>query len=127
MNPVLTEHHLCVEAGLQVISADSTHILAQQVGNPARLDIRHKAFPSRAFKITARPSIVRIVDDVFIASLLCVSFKITFLIQNGVRVSRCVIIAGQALIERGDFSSVCLVAMVRRSFQTDGSLVAHSV
>lgn len=81
MNPVLTEHHLCVEAGLQVISADSTQ-LAQQVGNP-RLDIRHKAFPSRAFKITARPSIVRIVDDVFIASLLCVSFKVTFLIQNG--------------------------------------------
>ena len=38
-----------------------------------------------------------------IAPLLCKAFEIPFLVQNGVRVARNVIVTGQALIERGKF------------------------
>ncbi len=95
MNSILPEHDLGVEAGLQVVPADAAHVLAQQMGDLPGFHVRHQPFPAGALKIAAGPSIVRIVDEVGIAALLRVGFEVSFLVQNGVRVARDVIVAGR--------------------------------
>src|SRR5699024_4828578 len=85
------------------------------------------AFPARTLKIAARPSIIRVVDEVGVAPLFCKAFEIPFLVQNGVRVARNVIVTGQALIERGNFFFRLSGCHIRRSFQTHGSFVAISL
>ena len=124
MNPVLPEHDLGIKAGLQVITTDPTEVFAQQVGHLPGLNVGDQAFPARTLKIAARPSIIRIVDNIGVAPLLCIAFEIPFLVQNGVRVARNVIVTGQALIERSYFFFRLSGCHIRRSFQTDGSFVA---
>lgn len=92
------------------------------MGHLARLDVRHKALPCRTVKVAAGPPIVCIVDDIGVAPLCCIAFEITFLVQNGVRVAREVIVTGQALIERSDFSSVCLFAISGAPFRRTAHL-----
>ena len=82
------------------------------MGHLPGLNVSDQAFPARTLKIAARPSIIRIVDNIGVAPLLCIAFEIPFLVQNGVRVARNVIVTGQALIERSSLSKKphCIVA-----------------
>ena len=64
MNPILPEHDLGIKAGLQVITTDPTEVFAQQVGHLPGLNVGDQAFPARTLKIAARPSIIRIVDNI---------------------------------------------------------------
>ena len=64
------------------------------MGHLARLDVRHKALPCGTVKVAAGPPIVCVVDDIGVAPLCCIAFEITFLVQNGVRVAREVIVTG---------------------------------
>lgn len=57
MNAVLTEHDLGVKACLQIISADSAHVLYDHMGNLTGFNICDKLLPRRAFKIAATPTV----------------------------------------------------------------------
>ena len=95
------------------------------MGHLSRLNVRHKALPCGTVKVAAGPPIVCVVDDIGVATLCCIAFEITFLVQNGVRVAREVIVTGQALIERSDFflPSVCLPY---QALLSDGRLICGS-
>ena len=103
MNPMLPEEYLGVKAGLEIVAADTAHILYKNMGDLTGLDIRDQLLPARALKVAAAPAVVRIVDTVAIASLQCMGFKVNLLVCNGVRVSHDLIVAGEALVQRGDF------------------------
>ena len=74
MNVVLAEHYLGVKACLQIISADSGHILDKNVRHLVGFNICNQPFPSRAVKVATRIAVVGIMDEVFIPLLLCVAF-----------------------------------------------------
>ena len=69
MNPILPEHDLGIKAGLQVITTDPTEVFAQQVGHLPGLNVSDQAFPARTLKVAARPSIIRVVDEVGVCLL----------------------------------------------------------
>ena len=52
------------KAGLQVITTDPTEVFTEQVGHLPGLNVGDQAFPARTLQIAARPSIIRIVDNV---------------------------------------------------------------
>lgn len=54
-------------------------------------------------KFRFKASIIGIVTAVSVASLLGIAFKVFFLIHDGVTIPGVVIVAGQPLIESGDF------------------------
>ena len=60
--------------------------------------------PCRTLKIAAAPAVVRIVAAVGVASLLGIAFEVFFLIHDGIAIPGVVIIAGQPLIESGNFA-----------------------
>ena len=98
MNASLTEHDIRIKAGLKIIPADTAHVLYNDVSHFPSFNILHQLFPSRAFKITAAPAVVRIMDAVRVASLCGIAFEIFFLIYNRIAIPGVVIVAGQSFI-----------------------------
>ena len=68
------------------------------------LDVCNQLFPSWAFKIAAAPAVVGIVTAVGVAPLLGIAFEVFFLIHDGIAIPGVVIVAGQPLIESGNFA-----------------------
>ena len=123
VNMVLTEHYLSVKACLQIISADSGHILHKNVCHLVGFNICNQPFPSRTVKVATRITVVGIVDEVFIPLLPCVAFEVCLLIDDRVAVPGEFIVTGQSLIQCCYFSFSLLCCHIRRSFQTVGSFV----
>ena len=126
MNPILPEIHLGIKAGLQVVAPDAGHILDQHRAHQAGFNISDQTFPVGAVKVTAAPTVIRIMDDIGIAVLCGIGFEVAFLVYNGVRVAREFIVAGETLIERRNFF-FRLSGCHSGSFQTDGSFVALGI
>ena len=103
VDAMLPEEYLCVKAGLQIITTSPTHVLDNDMGYLSGLNVRHQLLPCRTLEIAAAPSIIGIVTAVGVASLLGIAFKVFFLIHDGVTIPGVVIVAGQPLIESGDF------------------------
>ena len=101
---VLRKQDLRVEASLQIISPDPTHVLSNDTAHFSGLNVRNKLFPAGPLKIRAAPAIIRVMDDVGKAPLGGVAFEHGFLIDNRVTVPNLLIIAGQSLIQRCDLS-----------------------
>ena len=101
MNPMLPEEHLGVKARLQIVAPDAGHILDDHRANQSGFNISNQPLPVGAVEIAAAPSVVGIMDDIAVAVLLGIGLEVFLLVYNGVRFSREVIVAGQALIERG--------------------------
>ena len=99
-NIVLAEHDLRVEACFKVIAPNAAHIFCQNHPDFPGLYICNQVLPSRAVKVAAAPSIIRIVFAVGEAMLVSVVLQITLLIDNGVAFSIKIIIPGQTLIQR---------------------------
>ena len=104
VDAVLPEEYLRVKSGLQIVTPRPAHILDDHMGNLARLNIRDELLPCRALEIAAAPAVVRIVSAVGVASLLGIAFEVFFLIHDGVTIPGVVIVAGQPLIEGGNFA-----------------------
>ena len=104
VNAVLPEEHLRVKAGLQIVTSCPAHILDDHMGDFACLNICDELLPCRALEITAAPAVVRIVSAVGVAFLLGIAFEVFFLIHDGVAITGIVIVAGQSLIESGNFA-----------------------
>ena len=104
VDAVLPEEHLRVKAGLQVITTSPAHVLDDHMSYLARLNICDELLPCRALKVAAAPAVVGIVPTVGVASLLGIAFEIFFLIHDGIAISGIVIVAGQPLIESGNFA-----------------------
>ena len=66
------------KAGLQVVPADSRHVLTEDMSHFPGFDICDQPFPRGALKIAAAPAVVRVMDDVFIALLGSVGFEVLF-------------------------------------------------
>ena len=103
VDTVLPKEYLRVKACLQIITTRPTHVLDDHTGNLTCLNVCDKLFPCRPLEIAAAPSIIGIVTAVGVASLLGIAFKVFFLIHDGVTIPGVVIVAGQPLIESGDF------------------------
>ena len=104
VDAVLPEEYLRVKSGLQIVTPRPAHILDDHMGNLARFNVCDKLFPCRTLKIAAAPAVVRIVAAVGVASLLGIAFEVFFLIHDGVTIPGIVIVAGQPLIESGNFA-----------------------
>ena len=104
VDAVLPEKHLRVKAGLQIVTPRPAHILDDHMGNLARFNVCNELFPCRTLKIAAAPAVVRIVPAVGVASLLGIAFEVFFLIHDGIAIPGVVIVAGQPLIESGNFA-----------------------
>jgi len=104
VDAVLTEEHLRVKASLQIVTPRPAHILDNDMGNFACLNICDELLPCRALEIAAAPAVVRIVSAVGVAPLLGVAFEIFFLIHDGITIPGVVIVTGQPLIESGNFA-----------------------
>ena len=76
-------------------------IVSRSLGN--RDNERADRIASSAF-FAAAPAVVRIVSAVGVAPLLGIAFEIFFLIHDGIAISGIVIVAGQPLIESGNFA-----------------------
>ena len=104
VDTVLPEEYLRVKSGLQIVTPRPAHILDDHMGNLARLNICDELLPCRALEIAAAPTVVRIVSAVGVTFLLGVAFEVFFLIHDGVTIPGVVIVAGQPLIESGNFA-----------------------
>ena len=104
MNAVLPEEYLRVKPGLQIVTPRPAHILDDHMGNLARLNICDELLPCRTLEIAAAPAVVGIVTAVGVAPLLGIAFEVFFLIHDGVTIPGIVIVAGQPLIESGNFA-----------------------
>jgi hypothetical protein len=104
VDTVLTEEHLRVKAGLQIVTPRPAHILDNHMGNLTCLNVCDKLFPCRPLKIAAAPAVVGIVPTVGVTSLLGIAFEIFFLIHDGIAIPGVVIVTGQPLIESGNFA-----------------------
>ena len=104
VDTVLPEEYLRVKSGLQIVTPRPTHILDNDMGYLPGLDVCNQLFPSWAFKIAAAPAVVGIVTAVGVAPLLGIAFEVFFLIHDGIAIPGVVIVAGQPLIESGNFA-----------------------
>ena len=104
VNAVLPEEYLRVKSGLQIVAPRPAHILDDHMGDFARLNICNELLPCRPLKVAAAPSVIGIVAAVGVASLLGVAFEVFFLIHDGIAIPGVVIVAGQPLIESGNFA-----------------------
>ena len=79
------------------------------------------SYPS---KVAPGPSVIGIVDDVTVAMIGGIALQVSFLIDDRITVPK-----DSSSRDRRSYRavifSVCL-ALMTRSFQTDGSFVAHS-
>ena len=104
VDAVLSEEYLRVKSGLQIVTPRPAHILDDHMGDFACLNICDELLPCRALEITAAPAVVRIVSAVGVAFLLGIAFEVFFLIHDGIAIPGVVIVAGQPLIESGNFA-----------------------
>ena len=104
VDAVLPKEYLRIKAGLQIVTPRPAHILDDHMGNLARLNICDELLPCRTLEIAAAPAVVRIVAAVGVASLPGIAFEVFFLIHDGIAIPGIVIVAGQPLIESGNFA-----------------------
>ena len=104
VDTVLPEEHLRVKSGLQIVTPRPAHILDNHMGNLACLNVCNELLPCRTLKIAAAPAVIGIVSAVSVASLPGIAFEIFFLIHDGIAIPGIVIVAGQPLIEGGNFA-----------------------
>ncbi len=104
VDAVLPEEYLRVKSGLQIVAPCPAHILDNHMGNLTRLNVCDELLPCRALEIAAAPSVIGIVAAVGVAPLLGVAFEVFFLIHDGIAIPGVVIVAGQPLIESGNFA-----------------------
>ena len=98
VNSMLTEEYLRVKTGLQIISADSAHVLYDHMGNFAGFNICFQLLPCRAIEIAAAPTVIGVMLDIRVTFLLGIAFEVFFLIDNAVAIANLVIVTGKSLV-----------------------------
>ena len=106
VNAMLTEEHFRVKTGLQIISADSAHVLYDHMGDLTGFNICFQLLPCGTIEIAATPTVIGIVLDVRVASLLGIAFEVFFLIDNAVAIANLVIITGKSLVQCRNFIGI---------------------
>ena len=91
---MFAEHDLCVEACFKVIAPNAAHIFCQNHPDFPSLYICNHVLPSGTVKVSAAPSVIRIMFAVSETMLISVVLQITLLIDNGVAFSIEIIIPG---------------------------------
>ena len=95
---LFSKQHFRVKAGLQIISANSGHILHQHSADLTSFNICQQLFPTGSVKVATGVTIIRIMDTVFEAVLGGIFLQHFFLIDDGVAVARQFVITGEPLI-----------------------------
>ena len=95
---MLTEEHLRVKSGLQIISADSAHVLDDHMSHFPGFNICLQPLPCRTIKVAAGITVIGIVDNITVALLLSVAFEVFFLIDNGIAIPGLFIVTGQPFV-----------------------------
>ena len=103
---MLTEEYLRVKAGLQIISADSAHVLYDHMDNLTCFNICLQLLPCGTVKISAAPTVIGIVLNIRVASLLGIAFEVFFLIDNAVAIANLVIVTGKSLVQCRNFIGI---------------------
>ena len=94
VNTMLTEKYLGVKAGLQIVTTCTAHILYNDMSYLACFNICDQPLPRRSFKGSSTPTVIGIVDTVFVAPLCGIAFEVFFLIDDGVAIPGLVIVTG---------------------------------
>ena len=81
-HPEFAKENLRIETGLQIVSADSAHVLRQHQSHFSGLNVGHQPFPCRPVEIPARPSVISVMDDIGKTMLGSVALQVLFLIHD---------------------------------------------
>ena len=103
---MLTEEHFRVKAGLQIISANSAHVFYDHMDNLTGFNICFQLLPCGTIEIAATPTVIGIVLDIGVASLLGIAFEVFFLIDNAIAIANLVIVTGKSLVQCRNFIGI---------------------
>lgn len=87
-----SEKDFRIKTGLQIISANSAHVLRQNQSHFSGFDIGNQPLPCKTLKIASGPSVIGVVDAVSIPVVRGIAFEIFFLIDDRITVSSQVIV-----------------------------------
>ena len=59
---VLPEQHLREVASLQIVTANTAHVLDKNCGDLACFNVFHQLFPCRTVEIAARPAVISVMN-----------------------------------------------------------------
>lgn len=99
------QNYLGVVTHLEVISAQSAHVLDNDSANLTLVHKGHQALPIRAVKVGSGVAIVHEEHGVAETVAISVLLQNGFLVDNGVAVTLQLIITGQAAVQGGDLNS----------------------
>ena len=87
VNIVLREHDLSIHSHLQVVTAQTGHILDNDPLDKAGFDIRNHLLEARAVERCTRNAVINIKAIVFVAVVKCIALKDLFLVDDTVAVA----------------------------------------
>ena len=102
-NAVLWEGDLRIEAHTEVITTHSAEIFYKDNANLTGFNVGNQAFPVRALKICAAPTVVRIYRYIRKIPFMGIAREHILLMDDGITVPGKIIVAAQAAIDGGDF------------------------
>ena len=91
-NALFPEHNLGIKANLQIIPANSAHILSYNTAHFSGLNIPNEPFPVRPFKVAAAPTVVGIMLKIDKTVSVSIILQHILLINNGVAFSSQIVI-----------------------------------
>lgn len=97
------QHHLGVVTYLEVVSAQSAHVLYDDRTDLALVHKSHKALPIRAVEIGAAVAIVNKIQGVSEAIVISEFLEDSLLIQYGIAIPLQFIVTGQTAVQCRDF------------------------
>lgn len=97
------QNHLGVVTYLEVISAQSAHVLDDDCADPALVHHGHQSLPVRAFKVGTGVAIVHKEHGVTETVVIRILLQDGFLDNDGVAVTLEFIVSGEAAVKGCDF------------------------
>ena len=86
MDTVAFENNLCVKTRLEIISPHPAKVLDQKMFYFPGLNVANQLLPCRTIKIAARPSVIRVMDNVAITMVSGIALQVSFLIDDRITV-----------------------------------------
>ena len=86
VDTVAFENNLCVKARLEIISPHPAEVLDQKMFYLPGLNVGNQSFPCGTVKIAARPSVIRVMDDITVTVVSGIALQVSFLIDDRITV-----------------------------------------
>jgi hypothetical protein len=80
------KNDVCVKARLEIISPHPAEVLDQKMFYLPGFNVGNQMFPCGTVKIAARPSVIRVMDNVTITVVSGIALQVSFLIDDRITV-----------------------------------------